>query len=145
MQNRTGAEEEEGLEETMVPDVEKAAGESEGAPGGVALFDCDHGETEADKNDADIFHTVIGEEAFEIVLTESESDAEDGAGNAQRHHNPGGSGGHGEPSAKADQAVDTQLDRDPREDGRDMAWRVGMSGGKPDMKREKAGFESEAK
>jgi hypothetical protein len=79
VQDGAGAEEEQGLEEAVIPDVQERAGEGELPPGGVGVFGGDEGAAETDENDADVFDAVVGEEAFEVVLAEGEGDAEDGA------------------------------------------------------------------
>ena len=59
------------------------------------LFHGDQREAEPDENDADVFHAVIGEQAFQIVLAQRERDAEHRADHAQRRHHRTRLGGTG--------------------------------------------------
>src|ERR1041385_8332314 len=128
----------------MIPYVQQSAREREPRPGWITKRDTDQRETESDENDADIFHAVIREQSFQIVLTKRECDAKHRAGDAERRHGPSRRLRHWKPAAESDESVDAHFDCHSGKQSGDMAGRVRVRGRQPDVKWKQTGFQSEA-
>src|ERR1035437_5868671 len=126
VQYRAGGEEQQGFEQPVIPHMQKPASQRQPTPCCVTLTHRHERETKPDKNDADVFNTVISEQAFEVVLTERESDAEHGASHTEERHHPPGLWRHGQPAAESHEPVNGNLKGHAREHGGDMARRVGV-------------------
>ena len=105
MQYRTGGEEQEGLEQAVIPHMEKSACQREPTPRRVSLAHCHQRETQPNENDADIFNAVIREQTFEVVLTECKGNTQNGAGHTEERHHPTGLRRHGQPAAESHKSV----------------------------------------
>ena len=68
----SGGQEEQRLEERVVPDVQQAAAQAEGDPGRLLRADTDQGQAQTHHDDADVLDAVIGEQPLEVVLAERE-------------------------------------------------------------------------
>ena len=64
VQHRTGAQKQQRLEQTVIPDMQQSSRQRQPAPGGVAMRGGNHGKPQANENDADVFHAVIGQQAL---------------------------------------------------------------------------------
>ena len=137
-------EEEERLEEAVVDDVEEAAGEAEERPLRVSRRAPREAGPEAEDDDPDVLDAVPGQEALEVVLAESEGDAEDGGGGAQDEERvaPGGRR-VGNERGDADDPVDPRLDEDARHERRDVRRGRGVRRREPDVKREESRLQAE--
>ena len=124
--------------------MQQRARQRELSPPGVAVVAGDHGKTQSDQNDADIFDAVIREQAFQIVLPQRERDAQHGADHTERGHRPAGSRRRGQPAAETHEAVNAHLDGHAGKHGGNVAGRVGVSGRQPDVQRKNTGLQSEA-
>jgi hypothetical protein len=106
--DRAGAEEEQRLEERVVPDVEEAAGEAEHDPLRSAERAADRRHAEPEQDDPDVLDRVVGEEALEVVLREREDHAEERCQRAQREEHDAQRRGRST-SASVHQPVDADL------------------------------------
>ena len=88
VQHRTGAEEKKGLEQPVIPYVQEPAGQGEEPPRGIAVLRGDERKAEADEDDADVLHAVVGEEPLEVVLAERERDSQHRAHDPERPPQP---------------------------------------------------------
>ena len=82
-----GAEEQEGLEQGVVPDVQQAAAQAQDDPIRAAQRTTDHGQADAHDDDADVLDAVIGEQPLQVVLADGKRDPEDARDHAQRQEN----------------------------------------------------------
>ena len=144
VQHGTGAEEEQPLEERVVPHVEQRPRERQSAPGRAAVLDRHQREAETDQDDADVLDAVIGEQPLQVMLAESEGDAQHGAHDTEGGDHRAGTRGRREPTREAHQSVDGHLEGHAGEHGGDVAGRVGVGRRQPDVQREHAGLEAEA-
>src|SRR5207244_6109694 len=71
-----GTQEEQRLEEGMVPDVQQAPSEAENHPISTPQRTADEGQAEADHDDADVLDAVVGQETLDIMLADGEGDAQ---------------------------------------------------------------------
>ena len=82
--DRAGAEEQQGLEQRVVPDVQQAAAQAEDDPVRAAQRTADQGQAEAHDDDADVLDAVVGQQPLQVVLADGEGDPEDARDHAQR-------------------------------------------------------------
>ena len=84
------AEEQEALEQRMIEHVQQRRGEGERRRQSHAIGLEGEREPQADEDDADILHRVIGEQALQIVLHQRVEHAHDAgdAGKREHHHAP---------------------------------------------------------
>ena len=145
-QHRAGAEEQQALEHRVVEDVEQRRGQRQRRGGVQAVGDERQRQAEADEDDADVLHRVVGEQALQVMLHQRVEHAEHGGDAAQHQHD------HAGPPARhaqqvehdADEAVDRDLGHHAAHQRGDVAGRGGMRERQPDMQRHDAGFRSGA-
>ena len=82
--DRAGTEEEQGLEQGVVPDMQQAAAQAEDDPIRAAQRTADQGQAEAHDDDADVLDAVVGEQPLQVVLADGKGDPEDARDHAQR-------------------------------------------------------------
>ena len=68
----SGGQEQQRLEERVVPDVEQTPAQTEGDPGRLLRADTDQRQAQTHHDDSDVLDAVIGEQTLEIVLAERE-------------------------------------------------------------------------
>src|ERR1043166_4448028 len=145
MNDRPGGEEEERLEERVVPDVKETARHAEEDPIGPAEGSTQHGQPESHDDDADVLDAVVREQSLEVVLPEGKRDAQDPADDSEKQKNRSPSQRRGRKiTEESNQSVDADLQHDSREHRGDMARRVGVGARQPDMKGHQARLEAEA-
>jgi len=143
--HRPGAEEQQRLEQAVVPDVQQAAGHAQGDPLRMAGSAAEGGQAQAHEDDADVLHAVIGQKALQLVLADGQDHAEEPADRAQEQQRPAPGGGRrGHQRQEARQAVDAHLEDHAGEHGRHVAGAAGVRAGQPEMQRHDAGLEPEA-
>ncbi len=107
----TGPEEQQRLEQPVIPHVQESARERKRAPGRMSMFHRDEREAETDQDDADVLDAVIREQSLEIVLAERERDPQHRARHAQASQPPSPRPiGDGQPAGEPHQSVDAHLD-----------------------------------
>jgi hypothetical protein len=88
VQHGARAQKEQGLEEPVIPDMEQPAGQGQDSPLRAPLVHGDHGEAQADEDDADVLHAVVGQQTLQVVLAQREGHSEDRAGASEPGHDP---------------------------------------------------------
>ncbi len=138
-------EEEERLEEAVIHDVEEPPGEAEERPLRAPRRAGAEADAETEDDDPDVLDAVPGEEALQVVLSESEGDAEDRRGGSEEEERVAPGGGRvGDERREPHDPVDPGLDENARHEGRDVRGGGGMRRREPDVEREDARLQAEA-
>ena len=143
--DRTRAQEKQGLEEAVVPDMEEAARHAQHKEFGTAARAAQHRQPHAHQDDADVLDAVVGQEPLDVVLRHREGHAEEARDGAQGqdHRAPGG-GEAGQQGQCAQKAVYSHLQHHAGEHGRDLAGRGRVGAGQPEMKGHRARLQAKA-
>ena len=121
--------------------MEQAAGKAENGNSGTALADADHTYPQAQQDDPDIFHTVIGQQPLEIMLGQGKKNAQNTGNNTghNQYHSPTVDRSTKQEHCPKD-PVNTHFNHHPGHIGGDMTGRGRMGLGQPDMNRQYSRF-----
>ena len=86
MHHRSGAEEQERLEEGVVPDVQQGPAQAQDDPIGPPQRAADQGQAEAHHDDADVLDAVIGQQPLQVVLADGKGHAQHARDDPQPQH-----------------------------------------------------------
>lgn len=139
-----GPEEQQPLEQGVVPEVQQGAGQGQGRgpvfPPGAG----DQGKTESEDHQSDVLHRRVGQAALDVPLQQRQRDAVQGAEAAEQYQPPAPPGRGGwEPAEHPQQAVEADLHHHRRQQRRDVAGRGRMGIGQPDVEGEETGLDPE--
>ena len=81
--HRASAEEEQGLEDRVVPDVKEAAAQAEDDPVRSAQRSSHQSQAKAHDDDADVLDAVIGQQPLQVVLADRKGHSEDAGNDAE--------------------------------------------------------------
>ena len=140
-----GIEEEQRLEEAVVPDMQQRAAQPQDDPGRLVVRSAEQGQAYAHHDDPDVFDAAIGQDPLDVLLPDGEGDsrhAGDGADGQRRAAPPVRR--NRKQGRDADDAVHAHLEHDPGHHRRDVARGVGVGAGEPDMQGHDARLEPEA-
>ena len=76
MGDGTRTQEEKALEQSMVEHVQEAAGKAQHRHDGRAVADAQQTDAQAEADDPDVLHAVVGEQSLDVVLREGEKHAD---------------------------------------------------------------------
>ena len=143
MHHRPRAKEQQPLEGGMIQHVQQPAGETQRRDRRQAVANPQQAQSDADRDDADVFHAGIGQQPFQVALRQREQHAVQPRGDAQAQHEPGAPGRHAtQQRQRAENSVDARLDHHARHHRRHRTRRRRMRLGEPDVERDQAGLGS---
>ena len=141
--DHAGGQEEQCLEDGVVPDVEHRRPESEDHEKRRVRRAADDGQTDAHHDDADVLDAVVREESLDVVLRNGERDSGDAARRPeQEQQDSPGDRRLRQHLENADDPVDADLDEDTRHQGGYVARSARMGGRKPHVERHHAGLDA---
>src|SRR6184192_4406350 len=122
-QHGAGPEEQQALEDAVIEDVEQRRGHGDRRGGPHVMRREGEGETKPDEDDADILHSVVGEQALEVVLHQRAEYPEHAgdAGKWDDDDTPPPGRYAAEVEDNTDEAVDRDLGHDAAHQRRHMA------------------------
>ncbi|EKD37329.1 MAG: hypothetical protein ACD_75C01172G0003 [uncultured bacterium] len=146
LQDGAGAKEQETLEQGVVETMVQGGDQGQGGDFHMVLGIKNHRQAEADIDDADVFHAVIGEQPFEIMLHQGIEYPEKRRSRADQEdqHPPLPGDVPEQVVGKTNETVDRHLEHDPGHERRDMGRGHRMGLGQPDMERDNAGLQAES-
>ena len=138
-EDRSRAKEQKALEQRMIEYVQQCGGERQSGGPAHSISLERKTQTEPDENDADILHSVIGEQSLQVVLHQGVEHAEHAGEPGEREHN------HAPPPCRLaeeieddpHEAVDGDFRHHPAHQRGNMAGRGRMGERQPDMQRHK--------
>jgi hypothetical protein len=140
----TGGEEQQALEQAVVPGVQQRAREPERDQFALARRAAEERGAEAEEDDADVLDAVVREQTLEVVLADRERDADDGRRGAHAEQDLAPAGRRlGEQQTGPRDPVDAGLDQHAGHHRGDVARRRGVRGRQPEVQRHDAGLEAE--
>ncbi len=83
MDDRAGTQEQQGLEQRVVPDVQQGAAQAEDDPIRAVQRAADQRQAQAHDDDADVLDAVIGQESLQVVLADGKGNPQDAGDHAQ--------------------------------------------------------------
>ena len=145
VQHRSGAEEQQALEDGMVDDVQQAAGQAQGRHRRVPVADPQNAHPQPQGDDADVFHAVVSQQPFQVVLRQGVEHAEDARNHADGHERPAPPRRRRpEQREHPQQPINPRLDHHAAHHGRHVRGRGGVGFRQPDVHRNEAGLRAEA-
>src|SRR5881296_635012 len=76
MNDRAGTQEQQPLEQRVIPDVQQGPAQTQDDPLRAAQRSSDQRQSNADQNNADVLDAAVGQQTFEIALADREGDAQ---------------------------------------------------------------------